>query len=482
MERIETKLFINNLWVDGIGQRNFEVVNPATRETIGSAVRSTVADIKKVINSADQAFPIWSKMTGANRSILMMNYAQTILKHQEEIARILTLEHGKPLQEALGEVKGAAMYIEYYAEQAKRISGEIAPSKSSDTKSLVTKHPVGLVCAIIPWNYPIALASWKIGPALAAGCTIIVKPPEETPLAVTRLIGLAFEAGLPAGVINAVTGYPEEIGDELITNPLTKLITFTGSTKSGKQIATKAAPYLKKLILELGGQSPMIIFDDADLEKAVADAIKRSFRNMGQICNSVNRIYVQEDIAEKFIKKFVAGTKKLTQGNGLDNPKIDLGPMVNEDGIQRVKTHVNDALQKGASLACGGQQPNNPNLKKGFFYQPTILLNATTDMLVMREETFGPVVGIAKFKNTDEALRLANSTNYGLVGYLYTNNAKTIFRFMDEAEFGSLGVNTVSPDSPYAPYPAWKQSGTGLELSHHGLEEYLKLKHTIISY
>ena len=260
MERIETKLFIDNHWVDGVNQRTFEIINPANRNPIGTAVRASTADIQSALESANRAYLSWSKTTGAQRSKLMMNYVRIILEHQGEIARTLTLEHGKPLQEALGEVKGAAMFIEYYAEEAKRISGEIAPSKSSDTKSLVTKHPVGVVSAIVPWNYPIALASWKIGPALAAGCTVVIKPPEETPLAATLFVGLAAEAGIPAGVINVVTGYPEEIGDELITNPLTKLIAFTGSTKSGKQIAAKAAPHLKKLILELGGQSPMIIF------------------------------------------------------------------------------------------------------------------------------------------------------------------------------------------------------------------------------
>jgi len=288
------------------------------------------------------------------------------------------------------------------------------------------------------------------------------------------------ESGLPDGAVNVVTGPSGQVGEEIIHNPITRMIAFTGSTETGKYLMGVAAPDLKKLILELGGHTPMVVFKDANLDRAVSDGVKRSFRNMGQICNAVNRIYVEEEIAEEYLKRFVEQTAKMSMGDGLANPNVDLGPMIDEEGIKRTQRHVDDALKKGAKLLCGGKRPDDPMLRQGYFYEPTALTNVTKDMLVMHEESFGPIVGIAPFKGLDEAVELANSTEYGLVTYAYTQNLKTAFMFGERVESGSVAINTVSPDSLYAPYPAWKHSGIGLELSHYGIEEYLQVKHILL--
>ncbi len=399
---------------------------------------------------------------------------------RDELAEILTREHGKPLGDARKEIGGAAATLEYYGEEARRIAGELAPSKSATTRSLVIRQPVGVVAAIAPWNYPVSLMAWKLAPALAAGCTAVVKPPKNAPLATTMTAAIVGQSGLPDGAVNVVTGPSSVVGEELISNPITRMVAFTGSTQIGKHLMQTAADDLKKLVLELGGHTPMVVFKDADLERAVADGVKRSFRNMGQICNAVNRIYVEEDIAEEFVHRFVELTGKLTMGDGLANPEVDLGPMIDKEGIQRVQSHVDDALTKGARLLCGGKKPDAPELRSGFYYEPTALANVTPEMLVMHEESFGPVVGIATFNGVEEAIELANSTDYGLVTYGYTRDMATAFAFSEGVQSGSVAINTVSPDSLYAPYPAWKHSGIGLELSHYGLEEYLNIKHIML--
>jgi succinate-semialdehyde dehydrogenase / glutarate-semialdehyde dehydrogenase len=322
--------------------------------------------------------------------------------------------------------------------------------------------------------------AWKLAPALAAGCTVVVKPPALAPLACGLVAAIVGQSGLPAGAVNVITGPSGQVGEELLTNPITRMIAFTGSTETGKHLMSAAAPDLKKLLLELGGHTPMVVFKDADLDRAVADGVKRSFRNMGQICNAVNRIYVEADIADEYIRRFVEQTARLTMGDGLANPNVDLGPMIDEEGVQRTQAHVDDAVQKGASLLYGGKRPSQPDLANGYFYEPAVLTNVTRDMLVMHEESFGPIVGIGTFRGLDEAVELANSTEYGLVTYAYTRDLATAFNFSERVESGSVAINTVSPDSLYAPYPAWKHSGIGLELSHFGLEEYLQVKHILL--
>lgn len=480
MEPIHVRLFINNQWIEGEENHNLAIENPSTLEQVGTIAQGTRADAQRALLAANAAFESWSKTTGDQRSALLKKGIAAVLARQEELAQLLTAEHGKPLNEAQGEVKGSTNYLSYYAEEARRIGGEIAPSKSATSRSLLIKQPRGVVAAIAPWNYPIALMMWKVAPALAAGCTVVVKPPAITPLATTLFTAAISEAGFPPGVINVINGPSSEVGDELISNPITSVVGFTGSTATGAKIAARAAPGFKKLILELGGHTPMLVFKDANLDKAIADGVKRSFRNMGQICNAVNRIYVEEAIAPEYIRRFVETTRKLKIGDGLVNPMIDLGPMTSQAGISHTQRQIEDALGKGAQLLTGGHRPSQADLPPGYFFEPTALSQVRSDMLVMNEETFGPLVGIDTFSGIDEALQKANSTRYGLVSYVYTNDLKTAFRMMEGIQSGTVAINNISPDSPFAPYPAWKDSGIGLELGRSGLEEYLQVKHCIL--
>jgi len=480
MEGVDLQLFINGEWTPCESGETFEVINPVNGEPVGTAAKGGRVDAQRALEAADQAFVSWSRTNADERAQRLKQAADAILARQDELAEILTREHGKPLADARKEIRGAAATFEYYGEEARRISGEIAPPKSATTRSLVVRQPVGVVAAIAPWNYPVSLMTWKVGPALAAGCTVVVKPPKNAPLAATLVASIVGQSGLPEGTLNVVTGPSSVVGEELVTNPTTRMVAFTGSTETGRHLMRVAADDLKKLILELGGHTPMVVFKDADLERAVADGVKRSFRNMGQICNAINRIYVEEEIADEYIKRFVELTGKLTMGDGLANPDVDLGPMIDREGIERVQRHVDDALAKGAQLLCGGKRPNAPELREGFFYEPTVLVDVTPEMLVMHEESFGPIVGIARFKGIEEAIELANGTEYGLVTYGYTRDLATAFAFSEGVESGTVAINTVSPDSLYAPYPAWKHSGIGLELSHYGLEEYLQVKHILM--
>ncbi|MDP3185226.1 MAG: NAD-dependent succinate-semialdehyde dehydrogenase [Anaerolineales bacterium] len=480
MSNVNLNLFINGKWVPADSGETFEVINPVNAKPMGTAARAGTAETRRALEAAQQAFQTWGRATPDERSKALKKAARAIAEKEEELARILTEEHGKPLGDARKEIRSAIDTFEYYGEEARRVRGEVAPSKSATARSLVIRQPIGVVAAIAPWNYPVLLMAWKLAPALAAGCTVVVKPPALAPLACGLVAGIVGESGLPSGAVNVITGPSGLVGQELLSNPITRMIAFTGSTETGKQLMAAAAPDLKKLILELGGHSPMVVFKDADLEKAVADGVKRSFRNMGQICNAVNRIYVEADIADAYIQRFVELTSKMTIGDGLANPNVDLGPMIDQEGIQRTQAHVDDALAKGARLLYGGKRPDRPELKDGFFYEPAVLTNVTKDMLVMHEESFGPVVGIDTFKGLDEAVALANSTPYGLVSYAYTRDLATAFAFGERVDSGSVAINSVSPDSLYAPYPAWKHSGIGLELSHYGLEEYLQVKHLLL--
>ena len=480
MDTIELKLFIDCQWQTSDSKESFEVINPVNGKPIGYAAKAGRAEAQRALESAQRAFRIWGQASPDERAKALKLAAAAIATRQEELAKILTLEHGKPLVNARKEIKAAIDTFEYYGEQARNISGEIAPRKSATSRSLVVRQPIGVVVAIAPWNYPVSLMAWKLAPALAAGCSVVVKPPALAPLACGLVAGIVGESGFPAGSVNVVTGPSNEVGEELLSNPITRMIAFTGSTETGKHLMRSAASDLKKLLLELGGHTPMVVFKDANLDAAVADGVKRSFQNMGQICNSVNRIYVEKEIAENYITRFVAATKKLTIGDGLENPNIDLGPMIDRIGVVRTQRHVDDAVKKGAQLLCGGKKPDDPQLKDGFFYEPTVLTNVSKDMLVMYEESFGPIVGIDTFTGLDEAVTLANSTEYGLVTYAYTRDLRTAMLFSERVDSGSVAINTVSPDSLYAPYPAWKHSGLGLELSHYGIEEYLQIKHILL--
>ena len=475
---VKTDLYINGQFVPSETSRTFNVINPVNAEPMGEAAKASTGDVEHALEAAQAAFKQWSRVSGDERAAKLKAAAAAIREQEDELARILTAEHGKPLGDAIKEIRGTASSFEYYGEEARRISGEVAPAKAATMRSLVIRQPIGVVAAIVPWNYPVSLMSWKVAPALAAGCTVVVKPPELAPLATTKTIEVISSVGLPPGAVNVVTGKASEIGDFLVGHPITRVVALTGSTEIGAHIMRVASDGIKKLILELGGHTPMVIFNDADMERALADGVKRSFRNMGQICNAVNRIYVERGIAQEYIDRFVKMTQEMTIGDGLADPNVDLGPMIDASGVTRTQRHVDDAVQKGATLATGGRKPDD--LSAGFFYEPTVLTEVNSEMLVMHEETFGPLVGIATFDGVDEAINLANSTDFGLVTYGYTESLSTAFAFGEGVESGTVAINTVSPDSLYAPYPAWKHSGTGLELSPHGMNEYMNVKHLLL--
>jgi succinate-semialdehyde dehydrogenase/glutarate-semialdehyde dehydrogenase len=472
---VELGLLINGKLISS--NRTVDVTNPANGQKVGSVPCLTRDQVREAINSAQNAFKAWSKLTPGKRSKILRKASCIIRNSSEELATLLTKEHGKPLSDSRKEIDGSADVFEYYSQAVMDSIGEISCPGSSKSRSLVFKEPIGVVAAIASWNYPVSLIAWKIAPALAAGCTVLVKPPTATPLALARFIRLIADAGFPDGVLNVVYGSHSEVSDELICNPIVQKIAFTGSTETGKKIMESSAATLKKLNLELGGHSPLIVFEDANFKKAVKDGVKRSFRNMGQICNAVNRIYVHENIFEKYVEAFVEETKKLTIGDGLANPDVDLGPMVNKSGIETAITHIEDAVSKGAIIKCGGKRPKNKNLARGNFFEPTVLINVSINMKIMKEETFGPVVAIDTFSSTEEAINKANSTNYGLVSYLYTQNINTAFNVSEAIDSGSIGINTVSPDSIYAPYSGRKDSGYGVELSKYGMHQYLQFKH-----
>lgn len=479
LEDVSVGLFIDGRWSPADGGEVFAVINPADGRRMGSAALAGRAEADRALRAADAAFPAWSRTTGDERATVLTKAADETARERARLATVLTREHGKPLADARKEVAAAIDTLRFYAEEGRRISGEISPSRSRTSRSLVVRQPIGPVAAIAPWNYPVSLMAWKLAPALAAGCTVVVKPPSRAPLACTLFGGIVGQAA-PPGVANVVTGPSEVVGDELVRSPLSRVIAFTGSSETGRRLMAAAAPELKRLILELGGQTPMVVFNDADLDRAVADGVKRAFRNAGQICNAVNRLYVESGVADEFVERFVGATQQLRLGNGLSDPAVDIGPLIDEAGVTRSQRHVDDAVQKGARLLCGGRRPHRAELGEGSFYEPTVVAGASPEMLVMREESFGPIVGISTFDGLDEAVELANSTPYGLVTYVYTRDLATAMAFSDRVESGTVAVNTVSPDSLYAPYPAWKQSGFGLELSHFGLEEYLQVKHILL--
>ncbi|HEY4690782.1 MAG TPA: NAD-dependent succinate-semialdehyde dehydrogenase [Anaerolineae bacterium] len=474
----ELQLLINGAWVSPPNSETFAVRDPATSEVVGSGVSATAEDAARAIEAAHTAFKTWGRLPAPERGKILKKAARLAYERADELGRLLTLEQGKPLNEAIGEVKASADALEFFAEEAWRIQGETMPTAKANRRSYVIKQPYGVVVAISPWNYPILLMTWKLGPALVTGNTVVAKPPTETPLATSRFIALLMEAGAPPGVVNIVTGRGALLGPALVQHPLTAKVAITGQTETGKKVMQMAVDGLKHVSLELGGHTPLIVFEDADLSKAVEGGVYRSFRNMGQICNAVNRIYVHNSIIDRYVEEFVKATHKLTIGHGLENP--DLGPMCTLGGVQKSQAHVADAIAKGAQVLVGGQAPEGAQFARGFFFEPTVLVNVNHDMLVMQEETFGPLAPIMGFDTVDEAIAYANHTPYGLVAYIYTNNLKTMYRVTEELECGTVGVNNVAGgEFPY-PYGGWKHSGLGVENSHYATEQYLQLKHVRI--
>lgn len=471
MERVQ--MLIDGVWADGQGREELTVIDPAEERVMATAAVAGTEDAEAAAQAAARAFAHWSQTPPSVRTTLLRTAATLARERLPELARLLTLEQGKPLRDARGEIQASIDTLDYYSEDTRRIFGKTFPAEQPTRRSLVIRQPVGPVAAIGPWNYPVLLLAWKVAPALAAGCTVVVKPPSRTPVAVTRFLQCLMDAGAPPGVVNTVVGAGRTIGTYLVRHPLIRKIAFTGETETGKAIMRMAADGMKRISLELGGHCPLLVFPDANLEAAVKGAVYRSFRNVGQICNAVNRIYVHRDIYGQFTEAFVEATRQLRVGPGLTDP--DIGPLTTPDGLEKTMDHVDDARARGAVIPAGGARPAEFNC--GYFYQPTVLLNVDHSMKVMREETFGPVAPIMPFGSMAEAIRLANDTPYGLVAYAYTGDLRTAMLVAEGLEAGTVGINNVAGGEVPFPYGGWKESGLGLELSHEGLEEYLLTKH-----
>lgn len=470
----QSPMLINAEPVASLSGRVEIIYNPANQEPMAEVSVGSRQDAQMALQAAKKAFPAWSQTSSQKRAELLHAAADLVRERAEKIARLLTEEQGKPLKNARAEVLSSADVLDYYAEEGKRNIGEWITSPHS--RSIVLRQPMGVAALITPWNYPVDLLAWKVGPCLAAGCTFVAKPPSEAPVAATEFVRAVCDAGLPAGAANVVHGPGSEVGAELVENPISRKIAFTGETETGRWIMAHAAMHIKHVSLELGGQSPFIVCPDADIDKAAAACSQRAFSNMGQICISVNRIYVAEEVAEPFTERLVRHAEGLRIGNGLE-PDVDLGPMFSDAQREKIREHVNDALGKGAELLFGGREPEGEAYRKGYFFRPTVLGQADHSMRVMREETFGPVAPIMKFKTLDEAVRLANDTEYGLAAYIFTNDLKTAFRAAEGLEAGGIGINVNNVVDLQAPFGGWKESGLGRELGHYGLDAYLETKH-----
>ena len=475
-------MLIDGDWVDSESHEYIEVVNPADEGVFAEVPRATENQVNQALKAARAAFPAWAGLSPFQRAEYLWRAADNLDQRKEKIGRLMTREQGKPLQEAIGEVEKGAEMLRYYAEEGKRAYGQIVANQDSRDQSLVVKQPVGVVAALSAWNYPVELTGWKAAAALAAGCTIVAKPPTLTPLSPLEYWRCLFDAGIPTGVINAVTGAGTAVGRQLVTSPLSQKVAFTGSLKVGLDIQEQAKDTIKKISLELGGQCPMIVSNHCDLAVAVKGAVRRSFRNMGQICIAINRIYVHEDIYQTFLSEFKNETLKLTIANGLEKPDSDLGPMASRQGLEKTRHHIEDALSKGARLICGGKRPPGAEYQKGYFFEPTIVADTTHEMLIMTEETFGPAVGVMPYGSLDEAIELANATPYGLAAYACTNDLHEMHKLSQALEAGSVAVNNVDAGIMNVAYGGWKQSGIGHEHGHEGLAQYLNLKHVRIRY
>ena len=471
---IDPSLLREQCFIDGhwVGEPGLDVIDPATRTKIGAVPRFGRSETEHAINAAARALPSWSARTAADRSGLLRRWFELILSAKEDLATILSTEQGKPLAEARGEIVYAASFIEWFAEEAKRIYGETIPSPHADSRILVLRQPIGVTAAITPWNFPAAMITRKAGPALGAGCTMVLKPASQTPLTALALAVLADRAGIPAGVFNVVTGYASDIGGEMAANPIIRKISFTGSTEIGRVLIAQSAQTVKKLSMELGGNAPFLVFDDAGIDAAVEGAMQSKYRNSGQTCVCVNRILVQQPVADAFIAKLAAAANKLRVGSGLKEG-VNQGPLIDDAAIVKVKVHIADALSKGAKLICGGKS----HALGGTFFEPTVLARCTREMLVAREETFGPVASIFTFDSEADGIALANDTEFGLAGYFYTRDVGRAWRVAEALECGIIGVNTGLISTEVAPFGGVKQSGVGREGSRHGIEDYLELKY-----
>ncbi|WFR79932.1 NADP-dependent succinate-semialdehyde dehydrogenase [Janthinobacterium rivuli] len=464
--------YVNGAWMDADGGQTINVSNPATGEHIGTVPLMGAAETRRAIEAANAAWPAWRKKTAKERAAVLRRWHDLILENADDLALIMTTEQGKPLPEAKGEVQFGASFIEWFAEEGKRVAGETLQSPWPDRRLVVTKEPIGVCAAITPWNFPAAMITRKVGPALAAGCPMVLKPAEATPFSALALAVLAERAGVPAGVFSIVTGAPKDIGGEMTSNPIVRKLTFTGSTQVGRLLAEQCAPTIKKLSLELGGNAPFIVFDDADLDAAVEGAIASKYRNAGQTCVCANRLYVQDSVYDAFADKLVAAVAKLKVGNGIE-AGVTQGPLIDAKAVAKVEEHVADALGKGGRLLAGGKRHA---LGNGFF-EPTIIADVTNDMRVATEETFGPLAPLFRFKTDDEVIALANNTEFGLAAYFYSRDIGRIWRVAEGLETGMVGVNTGLISNEIAPFGGVKQSGLGREGSTYGIEDYLVIKY-----
>lgn len=465
-------MYIHGEWL--VKESKVRVVNPATGELVKEVDKGTREDAVAAIESAKEAFKTWSKSTAIERSEVLERVAQKILERKEELATTITTEMGKPYQNALYEVESTAAYFKWFAEEARRIYGEQIPSNHPNKRLMTIKQPIGVIAAITPWNFPLQMLSRKLAPAIAAGCTCLIRPSNQSPLSAIELVKILEESGLPAGVANLVIGAADEITDVWLESPDVKKITFTGSTEVGIELMKKSAETVKKVSMELGGHAPFIVFEDADLDLAVEGAVNIKFNSTGQQCVCANRIYVHESILEQFTEKYVAKVKELPIGNGLDQ-SCRIGPLINGGAINKVQQQVDDAVTKGAELLIGGQRATAEELKNGYFYEPTILANVDDSMLIVSEETFGPVAPILTFSTEEEVLQRANDTEFGLASYFYTNDLSRAHRVFEGLEYGIVGINDAAPFAVQAPFGGWKTSGLGSE-GGHGIDEYLEVK------
>lgn len=468
---LKTDGFINGEWI--AGDARFAVDDPATGAHLADVAQLTRAHARQAIDAANAALPAWRGKTGKERHAILLQWFRLLMENQEDIARIMTAEQGKPFAEAKGEVAYGASFVEWFAEEAKRTNGETLPQFDNNRRLLVIKQPIGVCAAITPWNFPLAMITRKVAPALAAGCTVVIKPAELTPLTALAAVELAQRAGIPAGVLNLVTSDAQgsiEVGKELCENDTVRHLSFTGSTEVGRILMQQCAPTIKKLALELGGNAPFIVFDDADIDSAVEGAIASKYRNAGQTCVCANRLYVQDGVYEQFTEKFAAKVAAFKVGNGFEDGVVQ-GPLIEPAALDKVQSHVDDAIAKGGKVLTGGQR------LEGQFFAPTVIANATADMKVAREETFGPLAPVFRFQTEQEAIDAANATEFGLASYFYSRDVGRIFRVGEALEYGMVGINVGIIATEHVPFGGVKQSGLGREGSHHGIDEYLELKY-----
>ncbi|MFC4557884.1 NAD-dependent succinate-semialdehyde dehydrogenase [Virgibacillus kekensis] len=472
----------HNMYIDGewVGNEleQIDVVNPATDKVIAKVPKGGEKEAKQAVDAAHGVLLEWSHKTAEERSGLLMKWHHLINEEKELIGKIMTEEQGKPLKESIGEVAYANGFISWYAEEGKRVYGETIPASHPNKRIFVKKEPVGVIAAITPWNFPAAMITRKVGPALAAGCTVVIKPATQTPLTAFKMVELAEKAGFPKGVINIVTGSSSQIGKAWSDDDRVRKLTFTGSTEVGKLLMRDAAETVKKISLELGGHAPFIVMEDADLDKAVDGVIASKFRNAGQTCICTNRVYVHKSVEKEFVEKLSAGVAKLKIGNGLEEG-IDIGPLINKPALDKVAAHVSDAIDKGAQLEQGGSVYESDN---GNYFEPTVITNANDEMLCMNEETFGPLLPITSFETENEVIRRANNTPFGLAAYVFTENIGNAIRISEALEYGIVGLNDGAPSTPQAPFGGFKESGLGREGGHQGIDEFLETKYVSLAF